>query len=734
MSEMLFLASITIEMIAKMVAYGVVGHKEAYLRDPWCQIDVVLVALTWAPIFDPEFCNFSGIRAIRSLRPLRTLKRLPGLVVVVQSILAVVPRLANVVLLAGFISLIFAVLGVELFKGALHNRCALPGFNASNQPFHLLTIDEQADYDSEISCNPSLTGQCPEGTTCTYFASNPGNNLVSFDSIFYSMLEVLQLITFNDWTRAMYLLMRVQSPYVTIYFVLCVVIFGLFVCNLFLAVIFEEFTAAQRMAELETKERMAELETKDEGEEHSPENGSTEANEAALLPTITAPAQARRPVNDWCLPPLRPGCRKSITTVVSSQAFDAISSTVVVLNMVLMCMPYYGMSIEYAVALDRGAIIFNRIYIVEMALKLYGLGCRGYWGDGWNALDGTIVLTSVVELVLFATVDGFAVFASGGSFTLSFLPLRSIRLFRVLRVLRLMRTWKNLNKIIMGFGKGLSRMSYLFLLVLIFMLIFALMGMQLFGGVFVQANGFEELPRMHFDFFEPAIITVFILMMGDWLEAMTLAVEATSASACLYYLAVMLVGRYVLINLVIAVVLSSFGEEDSGPVPEDKDIPTFYDRNVHRDHFRLASKGARKTPSEAVYEAAHEDEDDGAVPIAGRSASFLQATCARIVVSSSFQNFILVAIILSSACLALDSPRLDEDSSLSHTLISMDLYLWPWLFLCELLLKVGAFGFAGKKGAYIHDGWNQLDFVIVIGWFAALAAVRFTLHLKKPPA
>jgi hypothetical protein len=89
---------------------------------------------------------------------------------------------------------------------------------------------------------------------------------------------------------------------------------------------------------------------------------------------------------------------------VSSQAFDAVSSTVVVLNMVLMSLPYYGMSIEYAAALDRGAIIFNRIYIVEMGMKLYGLGCRGYWGDGWNALDGTIVLTSVVELVLFESV------------------------------------------------------------------------------------------------------------------------------------------------------------------------------------------------------------------------------------------------------------------------------------------------------------------------------------------
>ena len=32
--------------------------------------------------------------------------------------------------------------------------------------------------------------------------------------------------------------------------------------------------------------------------------------------------------------------------------------------------------------------------MVEMVLKLVGLGCVAYWADGWNKLDGTIVLLS----------------------------------------------------------------------------------------------------------------------------------------------------------------------------------------------------------------------------------------------------------------------------------------------------------------------------------------------------
>jgi hypothetical protein len=63
-----------------------------------------------------------------------------------------------------------------------------------------------------------------------------------------------------------------------------------------------------------------------------------------------------------------------------------------------------------------------------MLAKLYGLGCIGYWGDGWNALVYMTVAVRVLEML----------FVRRLGFNLSF--LRIIRTFRVLRVLRLMRT------------------------------------------------------------------------------------------------------------------------------------------------------------------------------------------------------------------------------------------------------------------------------------------------------
>ena len=62
-----------------MLAYGFLWHREAYLRDAWCQLDFVVVTLAWAPILFPSMGNYSVIRSFRALRPLRALKRMPGM-------------------------------------------------------------------------------------------------------------------------------------------------------------------------------------------------------------------------------------------------------------------------------------------------------------------------------------------------------------------------------------------------------------------------------------------------------------------------------------------------------------------------------------------------------------------------------------------------------------------------------------------------------------------------------
>ena len=222
--EWVFLGIFTLEMLIKILAYGFLLHKGAYLRDAWCQMDFVVVSLAWLPILYPDFGNYSALRAVRALRPLRALKRLPGMPVLIKGILMVMPKLATVLLLCGFIFLIFGIVGLELFKGALHYRCALPDSSAGRM-LKGAKLDNLVGGDTGIICNPADTTRCEQsmpGSTCTFFEENPLHDMESFDSIPMTLVQLMQSVTFDEWATPMYDLSSYYSPWVSAYFLLIV--------------------------------------------------------------------------------------------------------------------------------------------------------------------------------------------------------------------------------------------------------------------------------------------------------------------------------------------------------------------------------------------------------------------------------------------------------------------------------------------------------------------------------
>ena len=58
-----------------------------------------------------------ALRALRALRPLRTVSRSPSLKVVVNALLKSIPAVADVMLILIIVFLIFAIIGVNYFKG-----------------------------------------------------------------------------------------------------------------------------------------------------------------------------------------------------------------------------------------------------------------------------------------------------------------------------------------------------------------------------------------------------------------------------------------------------------------------------------------------------------------------------------------------------------------------------------------------------------------------------------------
>lgn len=152
---------------------------------------------------------------------------------------------------------------------------------------------------------------------------------------------------------------------------------------------------------------------------------------------------------------------------------------------------------------------FTIIFTAEVILKMIGLGAREYMSDKLNQFDALIVIISIVEIFS----DG-----QGG-----FSAFRAVRLFKIFKYFQ-----SGELKILIGsITFTLTTIGDYVILLLLFVYVFALLGMSFFAGS-VKFNEDDQLdlengkpPRANFDEIHWAIITIFNVLMGEsWNQIM----------------------------------------------------------------------------------------------------------------------------------------------------------------------------------------------------------------------
>lgn len=112
--------------------------------------------------------------------------------------------------------------------------------------------------------------------------------------------------------------------------------------------------------------------------------------------------------------------------------------------------------------------------------------------------------------------------------------LRSFRLLRVLRSLKVLRRNANLRRLFKLVLEGFLALRDFMLLLGLFLFIFAILGMQMFGGKEEFGRGATPLYRKNFDSLWEALLTVFELLTGaNWLYLMW---QVTSMNCALHAL------------------------------------------------------------------------------------------------------------------------------------------------------------------------------------------------------
>ena len=204
--------------------------------------------------------------------------------------------------------------------------------------------------------------------------------------------------------------------------------------------------------------------------------------------------------------------KQRIATMVKSKSMYWVVMFLVTMNTISVSLKWYGMPDEMDKKMKIVEIIFTFIFIIEMIIRMYGLGFESYFKSKFNTFDCIVIIASLIEqfyMMCFAGPDmGLTVF----------------RCLRLLRLFKVTRYWTSLRNLAHALLNSLKSIVSLLFLLFLFLLIFALLGMQLFGGMFVFA---EQVPRVNFDNFLNALLTVFQILTGeDWNLIMYNAINA----------------------------------------------------------------------------------------------------------------------------------------------------------------------------------------------------------------
>ncbi|XP_036066050.1 voltage-dependent L-type calcium channel subunit alpha-1C isoform X12 [Oryzias melastigma] len=596
--EYLFLIIFTVEAFLKVIAYGLLFHPNAYLRNGWNLLDFIIVVVGLFSAILEQATKGDGatpiggkaagfdvkaLRAFRVLRPLRLVSGVPSLQVVLNSIIKAMVPLLHIALLVLFVIIIYAIIGLELFMGKMHKTCVHnhTGLNAEEKP---------------APCAPdgAYGRHCTQnGTQCRVGWEGPNDGITNFDNFAFAMLTVFQCITMEGWTDVLYWVNdAVDYRWPWVYFVTLIIIGSFFVLNLVLGVLSGEFSKEREKAKargdfqkLREKQQLEEdlkgyLDWITQAEDIDPEN-EEEGLDDDKPRNLSMPASENESVNtdnppggdvegETCCTRLAIRISKSkfsrysrrwnrlfrrkCRAAVKSQVFYWLVIFLVFLNTLTIASEHHRQPQWLTDVQDIANKVLLALFTGEMLLKMYSLGLQAYFVSLFNRFDSFVVCGGILETILVETK------------IMSPLGISVLRCVRLLRIFKITRYWNSLSNLVASLLNSVRSIASLLLLLFLFIIIFSLLGMQLFGGKF----NFDETRRSTFDNFPQSLLTVFQILTGeDWNSVMYDGIMAYGGPSfpgmlvCIYFIILFICGNYILLNVFLAIAVDNLADAES---------------------------------------------------------------------------------------------------------------------------------------------------------------------------
>ncbi|KAK3256176.1 hypothetical protein CYMTET_34675, partial [Cymbomonas tetramitiformis] len=305
---------------------------------------------------------------------------------------------------------------------------------------------------------------CPEQYRCTQ-VENPNYGISNFDNLAWAFLTIFQCITLEQWVDIMYWTQDATTGWACLYFIVVIFIGAFFLLNLVLAVITSMHNDTIMVAKEEQKM----------GCNTPAPNAEVDAMSSMMQKFMDTAGNVSKDVinrvggevasrGEELAAGVWQRTRINIRLIIMSFWFNPAVTLLILMNTLVLSLEYEGMDPQFRETLELLNFILSLIFLLEMSLKIGGLGFKEYIADGYNKFDLLVNLVNVCEMSLYQGQSG---------------SLSVLRAFRILRVMKLFGNLKTLQLFLGTLMKTVMELGNFTFVVFLVIFIFALLGMQL---------------------------------------------------------------------------------------------------------------------------------------------------------------------------------------------------------------------------------------------------------------
>eukprot|EP00759_Apiculatamorpha_spiralis_P046996 PhF_6_TR42976/c0_g1_i1/m.65453 len=575
--DIVFAILFAVEMVAKWIAWGLCvydGGRESYMQSNVNRCDFIVVVTGILSLFFPP------IRAIRVLRVLRLVMRSQNIRTVGRALVYSMKGVTQAFLFSIVIWFIFGIIGVSFFKGDLV-ECTDPGIQNRSMCVGTMTVTIL-----------NVTSKKPMNVS---YPREWVSKIDNFDHIGNAMFLLFKVVMQEQWAGIMFSAMdsgdestsgiKNSRSEAAFYFVIFVVIGKFFAANMVVGTLLNSFQSMKMHVEgsnlltplqrMWVKSRRIARDTKLTPRAVPPL--SPKFSEKGPKPKLDRCYRFRRRIgvlecelcgttfetpelfdshsrwfSHWCYYCARRVRQLAFHICESNRSkFDGWMAIFILLNAVVLMLQHYNQNSEWDQSLFWINTFFLIVFTAEIIIRCIAVTPLVFVMDSWNQFDFVVVLISIIA------------FGFGTNTTI-------VRVVRMVRLFRLVKKLKGLQTIGECIVLSLPAFLNVGLLLFVTFFTFGVVGVTLFGNIRRSENGLTEYTN--FETTGNAVLTLFQLSTTEgWpqvLQGCRLQPpycsndfnDCGTEAAIPYFVIFMIVGSFIMINLIIAVVLENFSE------------------------------------------------------------------------------------------------------------------------------------------------------------------------------